>query len=779
VPAAPPGAKARALAEEEAHVGRVHDRVEELRRRADERVAEASADRSGSTFQARFERDVTAHHHAARAARYTFGDVESLVFGRLDLDDGDHLHIGRVSVVDAEGDVVLVDWRAPAAAAFYQATAAQPQGVARRRMLTTRGREVRDLDDELLDVDAAERLGLAAVTGQGALLAALSRTRTGTMRDIVATIQADQDRIIRAPATGTLVVSGGPGTGKTVVALHRVASLLYRDRERFEGRGVLVIGPTAAFTEYTSRVLPSLGEDRAVQRPIAALAPAGVTVRGWDELEVARIKGDLRMAEVLRRLLGAALPPIPPDTRLSFDGVTSVIDAGQVDQVRRRLLERVRADRRGASYHDRSRSADDALKAVLWRAWRGAARRQGRQVPDERDGLGFDTALEDSAQITMLRRCYWPELTPDGVLAELATGEVDLGGIASDLLGTDEVATLRASWAEARGWTIDDVALLDELASLLGPPGGRVEPAEPRDDGGIRLMSDALRVEVAEVDVEADDYRDFAHVVVDEAQDLTPMQWRAVARRGPYASWTVVGDLAQRSRVAAPHTWQDVAQLIGRREVSITALSVNYRTPAEIAALAREVLAAAGHDPASAPAAVRETGEAPRLVRTARVAEVAVAEVARAVEERDGTVAVIAPDAEVADLAASLDRAIDEPVRDRIRVLDPRTAKGLEFDDVVIVHPEAIVASSQVGTHQLYVAVTRATRALTLVAEPDTEPAGSGPLRAVGGARRRAPGTGAGHRAAGSGPLRAVGGAVGAPGGPAAGRVAGRGHPPR
>jgi DNA helicase IV len=716
--AQPPGAKRRALEEEQAHLDRVHDRVEELRARADERLAAAAADRTGSTFQARFERDVTAHHHAARAARYTFGDVESLAFGRLDLADGDRFHIGRVSVVDEEGDVVLVDWRAPVAAAFYRATAARPEGAVRRRTLVTRGREVRDLDDEVLDVEAAERLGLEAVTGQGALLAALSRERTGTMRDIVATIQADQDRIIRSPATGTLVVTGGPGTGKTVVALHRVAYLLYQDRDRFEGRGVLVVGPSRAFTEYTARVLPALGEDRTVQRPLSALGPPGVEAAGWDDIEVARIKGSPVMVEFCRRLLAAALPPIPPETRVGFDGTTAVLTDREVRRLRDRMLERVSSDE-GSSYHRRADAADQALRAALWRSWSTAHRQAGGRGPEEREGSGFDAAVDDAPQVTMLRRCYWPELRADQVLARAATGEVDIERFTHDLLTAEEVGRLREAWSRATTWTTDDVALLDELAALLGPRSERATGRGKRDDdGGIRLASDEFVTDIPAVDVEAEDYRDFAHVVVDEAQDLSPMQWRSVARRGPYASWTVVGDLAQRSRVADPATWEEVAALIGRRNVEITGLSVNYRTPAEIAELARDVLEAAGHDPSVAPRAVRSTGERPVRLVTEDLQRGTLVRVQELLAARDGTLAVIAEGPRLAELRELATRGLGQE-RDRVRVLEPREAKGLEFDDVVIVAPEEIVAASSVGTHQLYVAVTRATRSLTLVMLPE------------------------------------------------------------
>ncbi len=715
-----PGDKRAALAAEQEHLDRIHDRVELLRRRAEERAAEAAADRSGVTFQARYERDVTAHHHASRRARFTFGDVESLAFGRLDLSDGDELHVGRVSVIDEDGDVLLVDWRAPAAAAFYQATAARPIGVARRRTLVTRGRELVDLDDELLDGTAAERLGLRAVTGQGALLAALSRDRSGTMRDIVATIQGEQDRIIRAPATGTLVVSGGPGTGKTVVALHRVAYLLYRDRDRFEGRGVLVIGPSAAFTEYTARVLPALGEDRAVQRPLAALAPRGTRIRGWDDPETARIKGDLAMVEVLQRTLSRALPPIPPTTRLSFDGTTVSMRGTTLETLRRRHLERLRVDVPGGAYHDRAPVVADALADALFSAWASAHRAAGRRVPEDREGSGFNATVDAAPEVTLLRRCLWPDVDAEAVLAALATGEVPLDEVADGLLPAVDVARLAAAWERASSWTIDDVALLDELVALLGTPTARRPTPRRReeDDEGIRLSTEALHVEAPVVDVEAEGYRDFAHVVVDEAQDLSPMQWRAVSRRGPYASWTVVGDLAQRSRVSEPADWEAVAALIGRRAVEIARLEVNYRTPSEIAELATEVLVAAGHDPSLAPRAVRSAGQRPRhlVARDAATASVEVVEALLAA--RGGTVGVLADDEDVAGLERAIASGVTRDEIDRVRVLEVREAKGLEFDDVVVVGPDRIVERSEVGTHQLYVAVTRATRSLTLVTEP-------------------------------------------------------------
>lgn len=641
------------------------------------------------------------------------------MFGRLDRADGEILHVGRVSVVDEDKDVLLVDWRAPAAAAFYQATAAQPLGVARRRTLVTEGPVLQDLDDEILDADAAEDRGLVAVTGQGALLAALSRERTGHMRDIVATIQADQDRIIRLPAAGTVIVRGGPGTGKTVVALHRVAYLLYTHRERFEGRGVLVVGPSGAFTEYISRVLPSLGEDRAVLRALGAFTPPGIAATGWDEPDVAALKGDLRMVDLAREVLRAVLPPPPPETRVSLDGTTAVIRASELSSVRERLLRRVDPDREGATYHDRSEDAERAMMGALWRSWRKARRAAGEDVPDDRREVDFDDSIAEGAQVVMLRRCFWPTLDVVEVFRALVGGGVALDRVGADLFEPWELAVLGENWGTAQGLTVDDVAVLDELRALLGtPPEERRAPATVQQDG---ITLSVEREEIRPVAPEVDDlaYADFAHVVVDEAQDLTPLQWRMLARRGRYASWTVVGDLAQRSRVAEPETWDDVARLIGRRHVTVTGLTVNYRTPAEIVEVAREVLRAAGHDPGTAPSSVRSTGERPVLLRTDTVSAVAADAALDAARRRGGTVGVVALDDTVEAIQVELAAAGTADLVERIRVLDPRTVKGLEFDDVVVADPDRIAASSAVGLHQLYVAVTRATRSLVLVARPE------------------------------------------------------------
>lgn len=695
-----PSPRAAAVAAEQAHLDRVVARVGRLRDQAERRLAEVSGGRYGSTFAAQFERDVVAHHQAGRVLRFTVGDREALLFGRLDLDDGDSLPVGRVSVMD-EDDVLLVDWRAPAAAPFYRATAAQPLGVARRRTILADGPTVIDVMDELVDAAAAERLGLEATTGQGALLAALERSHGEGMRDIVATIQADQDRIIRAPAIGTLIVTGGPGTGKTVVALHRVAFLLYEDRERYENRGVLVVGPSRTFTEYTRRVLPSLGEDRVVQRPMEALGPVGVDAVGWDTPEVADVKGDLRMVDVCQRLLSAALPPVPERLRFTVLGTSAELGRRSLDRIRRRALARIDPARPATRYHARADVVVAQLVAELRSAWvaRRAEHPSAAADPGEE---GFRELVLDAPEVRMALHAFWPPLTATEILGPYARGERRLDARTDGLLDRRSADLLHRAWADADGWSVEDVALLDELDHLLGDPDPIPSPA---DDEAPRPP-----------DVESRWYADFAHVVVDEAQDLSPMQWRAVVRRGPYASWTVVGDLAQRARDTPPRSWEEVARLIGRRQVSVERLDTNYRTPSELAPLARRALGLAGHDPDGFPTTVRSNGLEPRLVVAADPLGAGlhgVVDDLLATEGRSGTIGVVVPTAVLSDVRADLDARADAAAE--LRVLDPRRVKGLEFDDLVVVAPERIRGASPLGAHDLYVALTRATRSLTVV----------------------------------------------------------------
>lgn len=707
-------AKQAAMRAEQQVVERIHDRVDALRVKAEQRVHETNRERGGSTFQAQYERDVTAFHHAARAHEFTVGDVEALAFGRIDATDGDTMYIGRRGVIDETGDALLVDWRAPVSEAFYQATAHDPRGLARRRTLVCHGRTVTDLDDEILDADAAAQLNIEPVNGDGALVAAMSRERTHQMRDIVATIQAEQDRIIRAPANGTLIVTGGPGTGKTVVALHRVASLLYRDRSRYAARGVLVVGPSHAFTAYTSRVLPALGETAVVQRPLAQLAPRGVQVEGWADPKVAALTGSTRMVAFARRVVAGALPAIPPETRFSVLGTSATLTAAKVERLRTQHFDSLNTE--DLTYHQRSRAATDALFQALFAAWRRQRQGAGFTVTDTEKNEFF-ALIGEMPQVRMLLRCFWPALDVVAVLHSLFDRQTDYAVLCHGLFDDKDMHDLRDHFVTGQRFAVDDVGLVDEVAALVGPPA----TVTRNDEDQVNLPPREDTLEPDGVGFHSALYRDFAHVVVDEAQDLTPMQWRAVARRGPYATWTVVGDLAQRSREVKEATWHDVAKLIGRRQVEIHTLSVNYRTPKEIAAVARQIVAAT--DPTHAqnlPEAVRATGEQPRLIHTDDVLDSVRQEMGRLLDARDGTLALITTASDRDRFAAALTEADAQ----RVRILDARTAKGLEFDEVIIVEPERLL-KAPLGHALLYVAATRPTRSLTFVSTQPNPIAGA------------------------------------------------------
>ena len=630
---------ARELQREQEHVDRAYARLDVLKERARQMHDDAAVIGSfGSTPQARLARDIFADVSARRMADLEFGQLP-LVFGRTDHLDGETFHIGRVGVLDDASEALVVDWRAPAAEPFYRATPVDPHGLVRRRHLRASGRRVLGIEDELLDADHVDDRDLVLV-GEGALLAALGGPRTGRMRDIVATIQAEQDRVIRAPLAGTLVVQGGPGTGKTAVALHRAAFLLFSHRRSLEAGGVLLVGPSPLFLRYIERVLPSLGERAVRLRSLDALVP-GFPVTDVDSDDTARVKGDPRMVAVLRRTI--------------------------------RLTGRERST-----------------------LTPGAVLRWLLQSRDRLAEVGVITPREQS----LLRR------------------------------------------PASAGWTAADLPLLDELSRQIGetrPASRRRPPADasiealvdqvatPGDADLRRQMRERLHRERERALGPSDDVVDrdeFAHVLVDEAQELSPMQWRALARRCPTSSFTIVGDLAQGSGPWAPATWDEVVNRIpGRRTFAVTELTVNYRTPARPAALAARVLRETNVrvDP---PRAVRDTGEDPVIVRVDR--DRLAAEVARVVaRERDvigpGRLLVACPPAVVDEVrmqfgdddttATNAHDALDLPVA----VLTTGEIHGLEFDAVVVVEPADIVASTRRGSRALYVALTRTTRRLAIV----------------------------------------------------------------
>ena len=695
---------------EQAHLDRASARLEELRERAVRQERASLGRDQGGNPQSLYERDVQALAAAARRSDLDLAG-EGLVFGRLDLEDGAVHHVGRLGLRTEEQEPIVLDWRAPAAAAFYRATAADPQGVVRRRTITTRGITVRGLEDELLDAAAAGHLDSATVVGDAAFLAAVSRERGPRMRDIVATIQREQDEAVRAPDDGALVVTGGPGTGKTAVALHRVAYLMYARREWYSRRGVLVVGPSPVFVDYIGAVLPALGETSVRLASLGRLPqlPPGLVVTADDPPRVAAVKGSARMVPFLRRAVRAlGGSRHVPDLELARWGTGLVLPGEELARRRTQVL-------RGARSHNAGRAA--YVTAVTDAAWRTFARRPGaaREEPGDREDFGRWLRAEPA--VLRWLDDVWPVLLPAQVLVALRGGQLPLDRLAGDLFDDDEVAGLRRSWAPDSPLTALDAAVLDELGELLGAP---PEP-EPDPDAFDELAELDELSRMSEVTTFADrtrrvtrnladehDYRTYAHVVVDEAQDVAPLQWRMLARRARGATWTVVGDWVQSAWPDVDEVRTAMATCLGKARVREVQLTTNYRTGTEVAALAARVLTRI--DPAAVPPeAVRSTGVEP-VLRGGPPAE-AVAELLLQV---GGTVGVVCPRELVEQARAEL------PADPRLQVLDTWQAKGLEFDGCAVLAPERIVAEGRTpaaGLRTLYVAVTRATQRLTVVSD--------------------------------------------------------------
>lgn len=721
----------REIAAEQRHLDRVYARLAQLRTSAARAEKEGYQLARVGNLGALVERDAMVFHAARR--RHTLdAEHEGLVFGRIDLRDGSHLHIGRIGVRGERAEPLVVDWRAPAAAAFYQATPADPKGVVRRRTISSSGERVVRISDDLLDPAAAPS-GMPVV-GEGALLAHLTRATGRGMRDIVATIQQEQDRAIRAPASGVTFVSGGPGTGKTAVALHRAAYLLYSDRNRFAGGGILVVGPSTVFVEYISSVLPSLGEDAATLHSLGTLFP-GVTATRTDPVPVAAIKGSLRMCRVLERAVRDAVPGSPAELRLLYRGELLRLTTAELNRIRNRALPR------GARRNEVRRAGFDGIFDALWAQ---AQRLRIDSLPDQRT---FEDELADRPDFRDFLRAWWPRLHPRHVLEWLAEPR-RLRSYAAGILTDAEIRLLLDSFATLAtdGPTVADVALLDELDELLGRP---PRPARrPRDPflvaGGVRELSTRADREAAAraaARERPEDYRDYAHVVVDEAQDVSPMQWRMIGRRGRLASWTVVGDPAQTAWVGdRDELVRAREQALGRRPRHRFTLTTNYRNSAEIFAVAAETIREIAPD-LELPRAVRSTGVPPVTLAVPAVALPAttVAQVRAMLAEVEGTVGVITPVSRRDEVTGWL----TELAGPRLQVVDSLQAKGMEYDGVVLLAPAQIRAEAaaavsrdtgpmaadaaiaraakEAGVRTLYVALSRATQRLTTI--DVTEPA--------------------------------------------------------
>ncbi|MYY82887.1 AAA family ATPase [Streptomyces sp. SID335] len=765
----------REISVEQEHLDQVYRRLEEKIHEAEFLMNDAAKRSQVGTPGALAERDAQVFRAGVHLNRLN-NEFEDFLFGRIDLlrgkdgkkgpdgaytavepaegavredESGKHaeiaetLHIGRIGVLDADYSPLVIDWRAPAAAPFYRSTPVDPGRVVRRRVIRSKGRKVLGVEDDLMRPEITARLDgeVLPVIGDGALMAALGQARSHSMRDIVASIQAEQDMVIRAPAASVTYVEGGPGTGKTAVALHRAAYLLYQDRRRYAG-GILIVSPTPLLVAYTEGVLPSLGEEGQVAiRAVGSLVD-GVEAAEYDSPAVARAKGSSRMLRVLRKAARGALEgttahvpaAAPQDGQLSFGdeepadprpaatptrlrvvafGRRLELDADHLDRIRRTALSGT------APVNLLRPRARKLLLDALWAQSGAAGRHTDPELAAELRS-SFDDDITSEDDFIRFLDAWWPELTPRGVLTAMSD-EKRLGRWARRILNPGEVRKVARS-LRRDALSVHDVALLDELQAILGTPHRPKKKREldPLDllTGLEELMPQREESQRERAERLAAERTEYAHVIVDEAQDLTPMQWRMVGRRGRHATWTVVGDPAQSSWSDPDEAAEARDEALGTRPRRRFELTVNYRNPAEIAQLAAKVLALAMPG-AESPSAVRSTGVEPRfaVVRDKDLAASVREEAARLLERVDGTVGVVVAMNRREQAARWL-----AGLGDRVVALGSLEAKGLEYDATLVVSPAEIADESPAGLRVLYVALTRATQQLTVLSGERDEP---------------------------------------------------------
>ena len=702
------------LAAEQAYIDHAYECLEQAKKSA-WRLRDITEPDLGGTFQARFERNAFDEALVRRLTDLDLGKA-ALVFGRIDrhvLDDNDQpvlngglegFHIGRLAVADSDAEPIVIDWRAPVAEPFYRATGRQPMGLARRRHFSVEGRTLLGIEDELFgeghlglghddglsgtgSASAADSLGLR---GYSTLIASLERGRTGTLGDIVATIQGEQDEIIRSPQAGVLVVQGGPGTGKTVVALHRAAYLLYTHRFPLEDQGVLVIGPNRVFLKYIEQVLPSLGEAGVEQVVLSDLVPdVTFAARGEqaDPALAARVKGDARMSDVIDKAITDRERPLRSDLVVPFRSGYIRLRADETARIVRQARRRFRRHNSARKYVEGEIWASMAL---TWRSGDATARdvrAEVRSFPEIREAL----------------ERIWPLLTPAELLHDLfgSTGLLRLA--AEGVLEEREYRSLYRARSESVHdvrWSAADVALLDDAREVLGP--------KPGKHGKID---------------EFDEIRTYGHIVIDEVQDLTPMQLKMTTRRSLSGSMTVVGDIAQATGPLAPDDWSEVLEFLpDRKPARVIGLSVGYRIPAQIMELANKVMAAATPG-LRIPDSVRVGDIGPRIIRAESLIDSVVDEVrVLSLDLASGSVAVVAPDDLCDQVSEALTqaglehgRAASTGLDQALTVVPVSVVKGLELDAVVVVEPSRIVAAQEHGMRALYVALTRSTQRLSIV----------------------------------------------------------------
>ncbi|MFE2278352.1 HelD family protein [Streptomyces sp. NPDC059454] len=738
----------REISVEQEHLDRVYRRLEEKIHEAEFLMRDAALRGQVGTPGALAERDAQVFRAGIHLNRLN-NEYEDFLFGRIDLllgkdgkkgpdgaytavepaegavrpdntaDIAETLHIGRIGVLDEDYAPLVIDWRAPAAAPFYRSTPVDPGRVVRRRVIRSKGRRVRSVEDDLMRPELTASLDghELPVIGDGALMAALGQARTHTMRDIVASIQAEQDLVIRAPAASVTYVEGGPGTGKTAVALHRAAYLLYQDRRRYAG-GILIVSPTPLLVAYTEGVLPSLGEEGQVAvRAIGSLVD-GAEATLYDSPSVARAKGSYRMLKVLRKAARGALEPSGPPQRLR------VVAFGRRLELEAEELAGIRHTALGGTAPVnllRPRARRLLLDALWERSGAGNRHTDPQLAAELRSSFDEDVTTEDD--FIAFLDAWWPELTPAAVLDAMAD-ERRLGRWARRILNPGEVRKV-ARALKRGGRSVHDIAMLDELQAILGTPARprKKRELDPLDQltGLEELMPVREETQRERAERLAQERVEYAHVIVDEAQDLTPMQWRMVGRRGRHATWTVVGDPAQSSWSDPDEAAQARDEALGTRPRRRFELTVNYRNPAEIAELASKVLALAMPGSQS-PRAVRSTGVEPRFaVAEGALGETVRAEAARLLERVDGTVGVV-----VAMQRREEARRWLDGLGDRVVALGSLEAKGLEYDATIVVSPAEIADESPAGLRVLYVALTRATQQLTVVSADRDEPDAAG-----------------------------------------------------
>jgi DNA helicase IV len=723
------------IAEEQQRVDELYARLDELRERTAADLAQVRRSRATGSHQSRSERDAFATLHENRLSQL-WAVEDRLVFGRLDLIDAERLYVGRIGLSDEEQRRMLVDWRAPAAQPFYQATAANPEGVVRRRHLMLKGRKVNGIEDDVLDLDALDEAGLAGLSGEGALLAALDAQRTGRMGDIVATIQAEQDKIIRSDSAGVLVVQGGPGTGKTAVALHRAAYLLYTYRERLARAGVLIVGPSPVFLRYIEQVLPSLGETGVVMLTAGQLFP-GVDTAVHDEPRVAAIKGDLRMVDLIRNAVADRQRVPQEPIKLHVEGHDLVLRPKAVAAARDRA-------RRTGKPHNIARTT--FVKELLINLADQVARQLGTRF-DAADRGDVIADLRASRDVRVALDRAWMPLTAQRLLSALFALPERLDAAAPHLTEREKALL----WRDPdQPWTVDDVPLLDEAAELLGEDdsaaAAQAKEEARRRNAELSYARDVLQMTGAAPYVSAETLADrfmeagaelsvaeravrdrewaYGHLVVDEAQELSPMMWRTLFRRVPGKSMTVVGDLAQTRSAAGADSWATVLDPYVKGRWREEKLTVNYRTPAQIMRTATEVVRAQGVE-VDAPQSVRE-GQWPPVLTALDGAgdETLVAAVREEMHILEGgkLAVVLAPhrldaatqllmDGLGPDVVAAGAGALDAAVG----VLTVEQVKGLEFDGVVLIEPAEILEDSPRGANDLYVAMSRPTQRLRVL----------------------------------------------------------------